>query len=125
MNPPPATHATHAGAAETMLYPGASSGRGAVPLSMAPNGAFYPSSDHWSAPHSGASSSFDRNLDKGSLVFQTFTRNAEALATTKLMLNEIAKMAKDGPTQDEVTAAVANLAGSYAMRFQTATFRSW
>ncbi len=69
----------------------------------------------------GASSSFDRNLDKGSLVFQTFTRNAEALATTKLMLNEIAKMAKDGPTQDEVTAAVANLAGSYAMRFQTAT----
>ena len=29
----------------------------------------------------GASSSFDRNLDKGSFVAQTFTRNAEAVAT--------------------------------------------
>src|SRR6185295_13220975 len=50
----------------------------------------------------GASSSFDRNIDKGSFVVSTFTRNAEALATTKLMLGEIAKMAKDGPTEEEV-----------------------
>ncbi|MDX2093151.1 MAG: insulinase family protein [Kofleriaceae bacterium] len=69
----------------------------------------------------GASSAFDRNLDKGSFVVSTFTRNAEAVNTTKLLLGEIAKMAKDGPTQDEVNAAVSNLAGGYGMRFQTAS----
>ncbi len=68
----------------------------------------------------GASSSFDRNLDKGSFVAQTFTRNSEAVATTKLILAELAKMAKEGPTQDEVNGAIANIAGGYAMRFQSA-----
>jgi zinc protease len=68
----------------------------------------------------GASSSFDRNLDKGSFVAQTFTRNDQAIATTKLLQDEIAKMAKDGPTQDEVSQAIANIAGSYGMRFQSA-----
>jgi len=69
----------------------------------------------------GASSSFDRNLDKGSFVASTFTRNAEAVATTKLILGEIAKMDKDGPTKDEVAAAVANIAGGYGLRFQSAS----
>ena len=68
----------------------------------------------------GASSAFDRNLDRGSWVAQTFTRNAEAVATTKLLLGEIAKMAKDGPTQPEIDAAIANLAGGWGMRFQSA-----
>jgi zinc protease len=68
----------------------------------------------------GASSAFDRNLDKGSFVAQTFTRNAEALATTKLLLAEIGKMQKEGPTQEEVQAAVANIAGGYALRYQSA-----
>lgn len=68
----------------------------------------------------GASSGFDRNLDKGSFVASTSTRNAEAVATTKLVLGEIAKMAKDGPTKDEVGAAVANIAGGYGLRFQAA-----
>jgi outer membrane lipoprotein-sorting protein len=68
----------------------------------------------------GASSSFDRNLDRGSFVASTFTRNAEAVATTKLILAEIAKMAKGGPTQAEVDAAIANIAGGYGMRFQAA-----
>src|SRR5262249_44836553 len=54
----------------------------------------------------GASSAFDRNLDKGSFVVQTFTRNSEAVATTKLMLGEIAKMEKDGPTAVEVDTAI-------------------
>ena len=57
---------------------------------------------------------------QGSFVAQTFTRNSEAVATTKLIIGEIAKMAKDGPTQDEVDAAIANIAGGYAMRFQSA-----
>lgn len=68
----------------------------------------------------GASSAFDRNLDRGSWVAETFTRNAEAVATTKLLLGEIAKMAKDGPTQPEIDAAIANLAGGWGMRFQSA-----
>jgi len=69
----------------------------------------------------GASSSFDRNLDKGSFVASTFTRNTEAVSTTKLLLGEIAKMAKDGPTEAEVAAAVSNIAGSYGLRFQAAS----
>ena len=69
----------------------------------------------------GASSNFDRNLDKGSFVAQTFTRNSEAVATTKLILGEIAKMEKDGPTQDEVNAAIANITGGWGMRFQSAS----
>jgi len=68
----------------------------------------------------GASSAFDRNMDKGSFVAESFTRNAEAVATTKLIVAQLAKMQKDGPTDDEVGAAIANLAGGYEMRFQSA-----
>ena len=67
-----------------------------------------------------ATSSFDRNLDRGSFVAQTAARSSEALTTTKAMLAEIAKMAKDGPTQDELTLAIANITGSYGLRFQSA-----
>lgn len=68
----------------------------------------------------GASSSFDRNIERGSFVVQTFTRNSEAVATTKLILDEIAKMEEKGLTQPEVDGAVANIAGSYGLRFQSA-----
>jgi zinc protease len=37
-----------------------------------------------------------------------------------VMLAEIAKMAKDGPSQDELTAAIVNITGAYSMRFQSA-----
>ena len=67
-----------------------------------------------------AMSSFDRNMDRGSFVAQTFTRSADAVAMTRTLMNEIAKMHNDGPTKDEVVAAVANLAGTYAVRFQAA-----
>lgn len=67
-----------------------------------------------------ASSSFDRNLDRGSFVASTYTRNSDAIAAAKLMLGEIAKMAKDGPTKDEVAAAIAAIAGGYGLRFQSA-----
>ena len=69
----------------------------------------------------GASTSFDRNLDRGSYVAQTFTRNAEAVATTKLLIAEIAKMQKEGPTDTEVAAAASNIAGAWGMRFQSAS----
>lgn len=66
-----------------------------------------------------ASSSFDRNIDKGTFMVSGFARTTEALAITKVMLGEIAKMHADGPSEAEANAAVANLAGGYAMRFQT------
>ncbi len=64
----------------------------------------------------GASSAFDRNADRGSFMVTTFTRTAETVATLELVLEEIVKMQAQGPTQEEVDAAIANLAGSYAMR---------
>ena len=64
----------------------------------------------------GASSAFDRNLDRGSVMVSTFTRTAETLATLELVAGEVARMQATGPTDDEVAAAIANLAGSYAMR---------
>jgi zinc protease len=69
----------------------------------------------------GAGSSFDRNVDRGSYVVSTFTRNSEAVATAKLLIGEIAKMAQEGPTQQEVDTAIANIAGGYGMRFQAAS----
>ncbi|MBA2543968.1 MAG: insulinase family protein [Deltaproteobacteria bacterium] len=66
----------------------------------------------------GASSTFDRNIEKGSFVAATATRTSDAVATTKLLLGQIERMAKDGPTEDEVAAAVSNIAGGYGLRFQ-------
>lgn len=68
----------------------------------------------------GGATSFDRNLDRGSLVASTFTRNADAVAAAKLMLGEIARMAKDGPTKEEVALATTGIAGNYGLRLQTA-----
>jgi len=68
----------------------------------------------------GASSGFDHNLDRGSFVASAVTRGSDAVASAKLMLDEIVKMAKDGPTKEEADAARASLAGGYGMRFQSA-----
>ncbi|HET9623546.1 MAG TPA: insulinase family protein [Kofleriaceae bacterium] len=70
--------------------------------------------------YSVATSSFDRNLDRGSFVASSTARSSDAVATVKTLLGEIAKMAKDGPTQDELTLAIANITGSYPLRFQSA-----
>ncbi len=67
----------------------------------------------------GASSTFDRNIEKGSFVVATSTRTAETVDTIKLVIEEIAKMDKTGPTEAEVSDAVANIAGSYAGRFES------
>ena len=64
----------------------------------------------------GASSAFDRNEERGSFVITTFTRTAETKRTVDLVLGELRKMHDGGPSEDEVAAAIANLAGSYAMR---------
>ena len=68
----------------------------------------------------GATSSFDRNIDRGSFVASAVVRSSSAISTAKKMLAEMARMSKDGPTQDEVTDAIANITGSYPLRFQGA-----
>jgi zinc protease len=67
-----------------------------------------------------ATSSFDRNLDRGSFVASTVARSGDAVSAVKTMLAEIARMAKDGPSQDELALAIANITGSYGLRFQAA-----
>jgi predicted Zn-dependent peptidase len=67
-----------------------------------------------------ASSRFDRNREKGAFVASTFTRSAETVATIKLMMQVLGTMAKEGPTDEERNAAVTNIAGRYATRFETA-----
>lgn len=69
----------------------------------------------------GASSQFDRNLDRGAFVMSTFTRNAEALATVNLLLQELARMREHGPTEAEVQDAITYFAGSYAAGFESAS----
>jgi predicted Zn-dependent peptidase len=68
-----------------------------------------------------ASSSFDRNLDRGSFVASSATRNVDAVPAARQMLAEIARLAKDGPTKDEVAAAITAVTGSYGLRFQSAS----
>ncbi|MEZ4399050.1 MAG: insulinase family protein [Kofleriaceae bacterium] len=64
----------------------------------------------------GASSGFDRNLERGALIGSTFTRTEETVATLGLVTGEFSKMATGGPTDEEVAAAIAHLAGGYALR---------
>jgi zinc protease len=68
-----------------------------------------------------AGSAFDRNSDRGSFVASSATRNADAVATTKRMIAELAKLAKDGPTPDEVGTAIVSITGGYGLRFQAAS----
>lgn len=69
----------------------------------------------------GAGTHFDRNRSRGSFVASTFTRNEEAAATAELILGELARMQQQGPSEDEVSAAVTHLAGQYAINFQSAS----
>lgn len=69
----------------------------------------------------GASTQLDRSRSRGSFVASTFTRNEEAAATAELMLNELVRMQKEGPSEDEVRATVTELAGQYAVSFQSAS----
>jgi zinc protease len=68
-----------------------------------------------------ASSMFDRNLDRGAFVAGTFTRNAEAVASAEILIAQIALMQKSGPSEAEVADAISNIAGSYALRFESAS----
>jgi predicted Zn-dependent peptidase len=68
-----------------------------------------------------AGSSFDRNVDRGSFVASSAARNADAVAVTKQIIAELGKMAKDGPTPEEIGNAIVGITGGYALRFQAAS----
>lgn len=68
-----------------------------------------------------ASSHFEARREPGPFDARTFTRESEAASTVKLMLGEIDKMRRGGPTADELSAAKANLIGGYGLQFETAS----
>ena len=67
-----------------------------------------------------AGSGFDRNSDRGSFIASSVTRSADAVAVARQMIDEIARMAKDGPTAEEIGSAIVSIAGGYGLRFQAA-----
>ncbi len=68
----------------------------------------------------GAKSEFEVGRLPGAFYAWTFTRNAEAVTTLNLVLDEIRKMRDSGPTPQELADAKSNLAGRYPMKFETA-----
>lgn len=67
----------------------------------------------------GVRSSFDAGRDAGPFMASTFTRNSETASTLKLVVDEIARMRKGGPTEEELSAAKSNLIGGYGLRLET------
>ncbi len=67
----------------------------------------------------GASSSFDRSADVGEFSARAVSRTAETVATLLLLTKEISKMAKSGPTDQEVAGAITNIAGRYSTGFES------
>lgn len=63
----------------------------------------------------------ERNRERGTFVISTFTRSDSTLATLKLLLQEMAKMKEQGPTDAEVQSALSYLSGNYLTRFESAT----
>jgi len=61
-------------------------------------------------------------LDRAGLfIGNVGTRNDKAGETIRVLKDELARMAKDGPTIDELTDAKTFLTGSYALRFDSNT----
>lgn len=73
------------------------------------------------AANLSAESTFDRNADRGSIAISSAARSSEAVAVTQVLLGEMARMTKDGPTAAEVTAALAVIEGAYLARAETAS----
>ena len=69
----------------------------------------------------GASTHFATHREPGAFVATTFTREPETASTIKLVLVEIDKMKRGGPTATELGAAKANLIGGYGLHFETAS----
>lgn len=61
----------------------------------------------------------EREAQTGELALTTVTPIEGAVAVVSIMLAEMQRLAADGPTDVEVAAAIADLAGSYATRFES------
>lgn len=66
-------------------------------------------------------SQIDRNLATGSVVVSAATTPDAVVATIRTIRAQMASFAKGGPTEDELVRAGQQLAGGYAVRFQSAT----
>src|SRR5439155_24005923 len=64
-------------------------------------------------------SMFEVGRESGSFEASTFTRTSETVETARLVLDEIARMRKSGPTAEELKAAKNNLIGGYGLRLET------
>ena len=67
-----------------------------------------------------ARTQFESERLRGEFWVYTFTRNAEAVTTLKMLLAEIELMRKGGPSAQELSDAQTHLAGKYPMYFETA-----
>jgi zinc protease len=72
------------------------------------------------AGRAAASSSFDRNIEPGAFVAAGVAPTPEAVALMRVLIDEITSMASEGPSADEVKAAVTELAGGYQARLESA-----
>lgn len=71
------------------------------------------------AANTSAESSFDRNADRGTILVSSAARNSETIAAVQVLLTEMGKLAKEGPSEAEINFAVAALAGNYLTRFDS------
>jgi zinc protease len=65
-------------------------------------------------------SQFERYKSRGGFQVTTATQTADTVAAVQLVLGELGKMQKDGPSVAELAAAKANLAGNYPLGFENA-----
>ncbi len=70
-------------------------------------------------PGAGATTSFDRNLERGAFVAAGTAPPGQAVALMRLMMDQIGLMATDGPREAEVRAAASELAGNYEARLSS------
>jgi zinc protease len=67
-----------------------------------------------------ASSQFERLRSRGVFQVQAVTRTEDVAPALAQLLGELTKMQKDGPSDAELAAAKANLAGNYPLAFESA-----
>ena len=66
-----------------------------------------------------ATTSFDRNLERGAFVATAAAGSGQAVAAMRVLLDQIGQMAASGPREDEVRAAASELAGQYMTRLSS------
>lgn len=66
-------------------------------------------------------SQLDRNLEPGSFVVSAVVKPGAAAATLQIVRDQMSALVRSGPTDEELAAATMQLAGGYAVRFQSAT----